>query len=267
MVMFELTLFPLAFVMLPEVSLDLCMSPFHFNFHLIFAWNFTWSLHFKMGFAIHLERYSVFRLIFLHSMMIFFTFTWNFKMALDPPQFMICFVLSLGIHLKFHLTTRSYHVILTSTWAFHLDFHLIPAVDLVIHLSSSHDISCAQWFLRSQGSQDVPDAEGMPSVCFTFSFPQNMNAKEGTSPVKPVEALVQTYILSFFHCSFNSWIVMNSISTWWLVSLGFPLSHACCHLPHLHFHMLNWHLWSWRCIWHIVHFHFSHVSLASAVHM
>ena len=70
-----------------------------------------------------------------------------------------------------------------------------------------------------------------------------------------------------FHCSFKSWIVMNSISTWWLVSLGFPLSHACCHLPHLHFHMLNWHLWSWRCIWHIVHFHFSHVSLASAVHM
>ena len=198
MVMFELTLCPLAFVMVPEVSLDLCMLPFHFNFHLIFAWNRTWSLHFKMGFAIHLERYSVFRLIFLNSMMIFFTFTWNFKMALDPPQFMICFVLSLGIHLNFHLTTRSYHVILTSTWAFHLDFHLIPAVDLVIHLSSSHDISCAQWFLRSQGSQDVPDAEGMPSVCFTFSFPQNMNAKEGTSPVKPVETLVQTYVLSFF---------------------------------------------------------------------
>ena len=163
-----------------SVSTCIChhsMSPFHFSFHLIFAWNFTWSLHFKMGFAIHLERYSVFRLIFLHSMMIFFTFTWNFKMALDPPQCIIGFVLSLGIHLKFHLTTRSYHVILTSTWAFHLDFHLIPAVDLVIHLSSSHDISCAQWFLRSQGSQDVPDAEGMPSVCFTFSFPQNMNAK------------------------------------------------------------------------------------------
>ena len=198
MVMFELTLFPLAFVMLPEVSLDLCMSPFHFNFHLVFTWNFTWSLHVKMGFAIHLELYFLFRLIFLHSMMIFFTFTWNFKMALDPPQFIIGFVLSLGIHLKFHLTTRSYNVILTSTWAFHLNFHLIPVVDLVIHLSSSHDISCAQWFLRSQGSQDVPDAEGMPSVCFTFSFPQNMNAKEGTSPVKPVETLVQTDVLSFF---------------------------------------------------------------------
>ena len=61
---------------------------------------------------------------------------------------MICFVPSLGIHLKFHLTTRSYHVILTSTWAFHLNFHLIPAVDLVIHLSPSHDISCAQWFFE-----------------------------------------------------------------------------------------------------------------------
>ena len=177
-------------------------GPLHVTIPFQFSFDFCLKFHliptFQDGFAIHLERYSVFRLIFLHSMMIFFTFTWNFKMALDPPQFMICFVLSLGIHLKFHLTTRSYHVILTSTWAFHLDFHLIPAVDLVIHLSSSHDISCAQWFLRSQGSQDVPDAEGMPSVCFTFSFPQNMNAKEGTSPVKPVEALVQTYVLSFF---------------------------------------------------------------------
>ena len=181
MVMFELTLFPLAFVMLPEVSLDLCMSPFHFNFHLVFTWNFTWSLHVKMGFAIHLELYCLFRLIFLHCMMIFFTFTWNFKMALDPPQFIIGFVL---FHLAF-------------TWNFTY-FHLIRVVDLVIHLLSSHDISCAQWFLRSQGSQDVPDAEGMPSVCFTFSFPQNMNAKEGTSPVKPVETLVQTYVLSFF---------------------------------------------------------------------
>ena len=103
MVMFDLTLFPLAFVMLPEVSLDLCMSPFHFNFHLVFTWNFTWSLHVKMGFAIRLELYFLFRLIFLHSMIIFFTFTWNFKMALDPPQFIIGFVLSLGIHLKFHL--------------------------------------------------------------------------------------------------------------------------------------------------------------------
>ena len=111
--------------------------------------------------------------------------------------------------------------------------------------------SALEAWLRSQGSQDVPDAEGMPSVCFTFSFPQDMNAKEGTSPVKPVECLVQTYILSCFHGSFNSWIVVNSTSKWWLVSLGFPLSHACCHPPHLHFHMLNWHLWSWRCIWHI----------------
>ena len=58
--------------------------------------------------------------------------------------------------------------------------------------------SAMEAWLRSQGSQDVPDAEGMPSVCFTFSFPQNMNAKEGTSPVKPVETLVQTYVLSFF---------------------------------------------------------------------
>ena len=73
--------------------------------------------------------------------------------------------------------------------------------------------SALEAWLRSQGSQDVPDAEGMPSVCFTFSFPQDMNAKEGTSPVKPVESLVQTYILSFFHCSFNSWIVMKSTST------------------------------------------------------
>ena len=116
--------------------------PFQFPFG--FTRNFTWSLHVKMGFAIRLELYFLFRLIFLHSMIIFFTFTWNFKMALDPPQFIIGFVLSLGIHLKFHLTTRSYNVILTSTLAFHLYFHLIPVVDLVIHLSSSHDISCAQ---------------------------------------------------------------------------------------------------------------------------
>ena len=78
MVMFELTLFPLAFVMLPDISLDLCMSPFHFNFHLIFAWHFTWSLHFKMGFAIHLELYLVFHLIFSHRMMTFLTLTWDF---------------------------------------------------------------------------------------------------------------------------------------------------------------------------------------------
>ena len=182
------------------------------------TWSFTGPLHVTIPFQFPFGFYSKIYLIptcqdgfcnslgtllsisldFLHSMIIFFTFTWNFKMALDPPQFIIGFVLSLGIHLKLHLTTRSYNVILTSTLAFHLNFHLIPVVDLVIHLSSSHDISCAQWFLRSQGSQDVPDAEGMPSVCFTFSFPQNMNAKEGTSPVKPVETLVQTYVLSFF---------------------------------------------------------------------
>ena len=78
MVMFELTLFPLAFVMLPDISLDLCMSPLHFNFHLIFAWHFTWSLHFKMGFAIHLELYLVFHLIFSHRMMTFLTLTWDF---------------------------------------------------------------------------------------------------------------------------------------------------------------------------------------------
>ena len=147
-----------------------CQFPFGFS------WNFTWSLHVKMGFAIHLELYFLFRLIFLHCMMLFFTFTWNFKMALDPPQFIIGFVLSLGIHLKFHLTTRSYNVILTSTLAFHLNFHLIPVVDLVIHLSSSRN------------------AIGL----LHFSFPQNMSAKEGTSPVKPVETLVQTYVLSFF---------------------------------------------------------------------
>ena len=83
MVMFELTLFPLAFVMLPDISLDLCMSPFHFNFHLIFAWHFTWSLHFKMGFAIHLELYLVFHLIFSHRMMTFLTLTWDF-ICRDP---------------------------------------------------------------------------------------------------------------------------------------------------------------------------------------
>ena len=36
-----------------------------------------------------------------------------------------------------------------------------------------------------------------------FSFPQNMSAKEGTSPVKPVETLVQTYVLSFFSLKFQ----------------------------------------------------------------
>ena len=83
MVMFELTLFPLAFVMLPDISLDLCMSPFHFNFHLVFAWHFTWSLHFKMGFAIHLELYLVFHLIFSHRMMTFLILTWDF-ICRDP---------------------------------------------------------------------------------------------------------------------------------------------------------------------------------------
>lgn len=232
MVMFELTLFPLAFVMLPEVSLDLCMSPFHFNFHLVFTRNFTWSLHVKMGFAIHLELYFLCRLIFLHCMMIFFTFTWNFKMALDPPQFIIGFVLSLGIHLKFHLTTRSYNVILTSTLAFHLYFHLIPVVDLVIHLSSSHDISCAQWFLRSQGSQDVPDAEGMPSVCFTFHSRKTWTQKRAQAQWSLWRPLFRLMFFHSFHCNFNSWVVMNSIPAWSLVSLGFPLSHACCHPPH-----------------------------------
>ena len=178
MVMFELTLFPLAFVTIPchpSISvfiwflLEISLDPYISRWVLQFTWNFT--LYFAWSFYIA---------------------WWSFSLSLETLKW------HLTPHLKFHLTTRSYHVILTSTWAFHLDFHLIPAVDLVIHLSSSHDISCAQWFLRSQGSQDVPDAEGMPSVCFTFSFPQNMNAKEGTSPVKPVETLVQTYVLSFF---------------------------------------------------------------------
>ena len=178
MVMFELTLFPIAFVTIPchhSISvfiwflLEISLDPYISRWVLQFTWNVT--LYFAWSFYIA---------------------WWSFSLSLETLKW------HLTPHLKFHLTTRSYHVILTSTWAFHLDFHLIPAVDLVIHLSSSHDISCAQWFLRSQGSQDVPDAEGMPSVCFTLSFPQNMNAKEGTSPVKPVETLVQTYVLSFF---------------------------------------------------------------------
>ena len=169
------------------------------------TWSFTGPLHatipfqFSFGFClISLDPYiSRWVLQFTWNVTLYFAWSfyipwWSFSLSLETLKW------HLTPHLKFHLTTRSYHVILTSTWAFHLDFHLIPAVDLVIHLSSSHDISCAQWFLRSQGSQDVPDAEGMPSVCFTFSFPQNMNAKEGTSPVKPVETLVQTYVLSFF---------------------------------------------------------------------
>lgn len=98
-----------------------------------------------MGFASDFELYLVFRLIFLHSMMIFFTFTWNFKIALDPPQFMICFVLSLGIHLKFHLATRSYHVILTSTlghftwiftWSLQLTLWFTCHLHMIFHVPS-----------------------------------------------------------------------------------------------------------------------------------
>ena len=226
MVMFELTLFPLAFVMLPEVSLDLCMSPFHFNFHLVFTWNFTWSLHAKMGFAIHLELYFLFRLIFLHCMMIFFTFTWNFKMALDPPQFIIGFVLSLGIHLKFHLTTRSYNVILTSTWAFHLNFHLIP----VVHLHMIFHVPSGFWEAKDpRMSQMLKECHRFASLFHSRKTWTQKRAQAQWSLWRPLFRLM---FFHSFHCNFNSWVVMNSIPAWSLVSLGFPLSHACCHPPH-----------------------------------
>ena len=56
---------------------------------------------------------------------------------------MLCLANSFGIHLKPHSTSKSYHLILTSTWTFHLNFHLTPPVDLAVHLVSSHDITCA----------------------------------------------------------------------------------------------------------------------------
>ena len=220
------------------------------NIHLKFVWNFPWTLHVSM-------------LLFSLNRWLTFCFPWHVHVA---SHMLTCLSWSASLHHR-----GLYCGYLNSEWCGHGSALALNGWQKAFGWASGGGArqiqSALEAWLRSQGSQDVPDAEGMPSVCFTFSFPQDMNAKEGTSPVKPVEALVQTYILSFFHCSFNSWIVMNSTSTWWLVSLGFPLSHACCHLPHLHFHMLNWHLWSWRCIWHIVHFHFSHVSLASAVHM
>ena len=100
----------------------------------------------------------------------------------------------------------------------------------MIHLSFSHDISCAQWFLRSQGSQDVPDAEGMPSVCFTFSFPQNMNAKGHKpseacgDPCSDLCSFILFILVQFLDCYEQHFDMMTCFP--WLPSFTCMLSPA-----------------------------------------